>query len=290
MNHPEPSTRIERINFAEFFAGIGLIRAALEPLGFNVAWANDIDNAKRDQYAANHSTRDFVLADVRSIRGQQIPQDVELATSSFPCVDVSLAGNRRGLAGKHSSMFWEFARILAELRDKNRPRMILLENVTGFVSSNSGHDLRNALVQLNELGYSCDIFAINARHFVPQSRPRMFIIGLLSELPAGTFSGIPPVSPVRPLWIQAAYVKNRDLNLHYLPLPALPKGPTNLSTVIEPMEVDDPRWWDSDRVRAFIDSLSAIQVKRFEALQTRHDMTRRTAYRRTRHGYAVGDA
>src|SRR5271163_5246307 len=99
---PSPSSSTPsdgQINFAEFFAGIGLVRSALEPLGFRAAWANDIEKAKHDQYTANHESSHFILGDVRNVRAHHLPHGLELATSSFPCIDVSLAGNRKGLAG-----------------------------------------------------------------------------------------------------------------------------------------------------------------------------------------------
>ena len=75
-------------------------------------------------------------------------------------------------------MFWEFARVLKEM-GKRRPSVIMLENVPGFATSQGGRDLRDAIARLNELGYTCDVLAVNASHFVPQSRLRMFIIGKL---------------------------------------------------------------------------------------------------------------
>jgi len=91
---PHPAAPIRT---AEFFAGIGLVRAALEPVGVEVVWANDIERAKRDLYAANHDGEHFHLGDVRDVRGSALPPGLELATSSFPCVDLSLGprvGNR----------------------------------------------------------------------------------------------------------------------------------------------------------------------------------------------------
>ena len=89
---------------AEFFAGIGLVRLALEQEGFEVVFANDIEPGKRDLYAANFGSEDFVLGDIRDIKGADVP-DIELATASFPCTDLSLAGHRAGLDGKESGMF-----------------------------------------------------------------------------------------------------------------------------------------------------------------------------------------
>ncbi|WP_223884112.1 DNA cytosine methyltransferase [Micromonospora craniellae] len=278
---PQPTIRA-----AEFFAGIGLVREALEPLGVEVVWANDIERAKRDAYAANHEATHFQLADVRKVAATDLPPNIDLATSSFPCVDLSLAGNRRGLVGSQSGMFWEFARVLQEMQEQ-RPRVVLLENVQGFATSHGGKDLTDALVRLSELGYSCDVFAVDARHFVPQSRPRMFIVGIRSDLPPQARTGIPPISDARPPWVQRVHTAHEHLRMHYLPLPDLPQGPQDLSSVIEKMDEADPRWWTHDRVAAFVESLSPVQTARMEVLRDARNISWRTAYRRTRRGVAV---
>jgi DNA (cytosine-5)-methyltransferase 1 len=274
------------IRTAEFFAGIGLVRAALEPLGVDVVWANDIEKAKREVYAANHDASDFHLGDIREVAARQLPPDLELATSSFPCVDLSLAGNRRGLLGAQSGMFWEFARILEELGE-SRPRVVLLENVVGFASSHGGKDLADALSELASLGYSCDVFTIDARHFVPQSRPRMFLVGIRGPLPQAAVRGMPPASDLRPEWVQRIYSKHQDLGMHYLPMAALPTSLIELSAVIEQLPVDDSRWWSCERVHAFQASLSPRQAARVEALRQAPELSWRSAYRRTRNGVAV---
>jgi DNA (cytosine-5)-methyltransferase 1 len=277
----------DAINFAEFFAGIGLVRAALEPLGFEAMWANDIEKVKYDQYVANYSSDGFYLGDIRDVHADQLPLSVQVATSSFPCIDVSLAGNRKGLAGVHSGMFWEFARVIEEIDREKRPRLILLENVTGFASSHDGQDIRSALERLTELGYSCDVFTIDAKHFVPQSRPRMFIVGIKGLLPTFTAVGVPPPSDVRPGWIQKIHEQNKDLRMHYCRLPSLPEGPRDLSSIVENMDPCDVRWWDHQRSNAFVNSLSPIQADRFKAMKDGEQIIWRTAYRRTRAGLPV---
>lgn len=249
-------------------------------------WANDIEKAKWQAYSANHDATDFHLGDVREVTAQHLPDGIELATSSFPCVDLSLAGNRLGLVGAQSGMFWEFARVLEEMGDK-RPRAVLLENVHGFATSHGGRDLANALARLSELGYSSDVFAVDARHFVPQSRPRMFIVGLRGELPSEAVRSVPPLSDVRPEWVRRVHARHQDLGMHYLPLPTLPEGPKDLSGVVERMSPADSRWWDASRLAAFLDSLSPIQAARLASLQEARSTSWRTAYRRTRNGVAV---
>lgn len=275
------------ICFAEFFAGIGLVRTALEPLGFDAKWANDIEKVKHDQYVVNHGREGFLLGDVRQVHADQLPRGLELATSSFPCIDVSLAGKRHGLAGRHSGLFWEFARIIEDLGADHSPNVVFIENVSGFATSHGGEDLRAALKGLNGLGYSCDLLTVDARHFVPQSRPRMFIIGIRGKLPFDAHHGIPMLSDVRPEWIRSAYERNLDLRLHYRPLPPLPSGPTNLYEVIEDIGEEDHRWWDSSRRAAFIQSLSPVQARRLEEMKRQPETIWRTAYRRTRNGTAT---
>ncbi len=279
---------ITPVGVAEYFAGIGLMAAALEPRGFEVRWANDIEIAKRDLYVANRpkSADKFHLGDVRVVTGSDMPTSLELATASFPCVDLSLAGNRKGLEGEQSGMFWEFARVLDEMGD-DRPRVVLLENVHGFATSRNGRDLREALQRLNRLGYSADIIAINARHFVPQSRPRMFVVGIKGELPNFARSGTPPISDARPLWVRDIHISNSDLRMHHVVLPALPQGPNDLKSVVQKINPTDSRWWDPERVDKFVNSLRPAHVDRLAELRARESMSFRTAYRRTRRGVAT---
>ena len=96
---------------AEFFAGMGLMRAGLERCGIETVWANDIDRAKAALYRENWGEDEFELGDIRNLGGSDVPA-VDLATASFPCVDLSLAGYRAGLNGTRSGVVFEFLRIL----------------------------------------------------------------------------------------------------------------------------------------------------------------------------------
>lgn len=252
---------------AEFFAGIGLVRVALERSGIDVVWANDIEPCKQRVYEENFGRGDLTLADICTVRGADLP-DVDLATASFPCTDLSLAGNRRGIRAGESSMFWEFARILDEMGQR-RPHVVLLENVPGFASSHGGRDLQEALERLSKLGYSCDVFTIDAAHFVPQSRQRMFIAGVQA----------PPSE-----WT----VQSDDgLRRHRWPL-VLPQPSTaTLADAVQRLSSVNCRWWDADRTAQFLTSLSAVQRARLDALQKGKRTTWRTAYRRTRKGVAM---
>jgi DNA (cytosine-5)-methyltransferase 1 len=267
---------------AEFFAGIGLVRVALEQAGIDVVFANDIEPIKHRLYSANHSDEHFALDDVRTVHGENIP-DIDIATASFPCTDLSLAGNRAGLNGRESSMLWEFVRILHELGAR-RPAVVLLENVPSFATSREGRDLRAAIRAFNKLDYKCDIFIMDASWFVPQSRPRLFIVATSSALSV-------PIdlqeSRLRPDWLLRFFVENSDLSwcdtVTSIPQPAN----DSLSTVVERLRPSDPRWWDAERKARFGHSLSPLQAERLEQMTRAKRRTWATAYRRTRKGKAV---
>lgn len=102
--------------FAEFFAGIGLMRIGLERAGWKIAYANDICPEKYEMYRANFEDADdhFVVEDIHRVKAADVPT-VLLAAASFPCNDLSLAGGRAGLIGAQSSAFYGFVRVLREL-------------------------------------------------------------------------------------------------------------------------------------------------------------------------------
>ncbi len=277
-NHPVNCQAAPRV--AEFFAGVGLVRMALEQEGCHIVFANDIDCAKRHIYAANFDASCFHLCDVREISGGSVP-DVDLATASFPCTDLSLAGNRAGLDGAESSILWEFLRVLGEMGHR-KPKAILLENVVGFATSSNGNDLRAAIAALNGLGYACDILSLDARSFIPQSRPRLFIVGATTGLPDAWAS-----SETHPDWAGRFVQSHPDLAIHALRLPPLPTTDATLAGVVERMEPIKDLWWDVSRLGLFLASLSPIQAERLESLRRSKRLAWATAYRRTRRGVPV---
>lgn len=263
---------------AEFFAGIGLVRAGLESQGLAVVWANDVDPTKQRLYAANFGDDEFVLKDVRRVSGHELPR-VDVATASFPCTDLSLAGNRAGLQGEHSGLFWEFTRIIGQM--EKPPRALLVENVIGFASSNYGRDIVAALEALNELGYVCDVVVVDARWFVPQSRPRVFILGF-----SGDYAGGPMFeSPLRPSWLLRLIARNSHLRVaSYLSSPPAGRR-SKLQDVVDNQE--SVPWWDDERNRKFEVCLMPAQRLRLNALMAMSGSHYRTAYRRTRLGKPV---
>ncbi len=269
----------------EFFAGIGLARIGLESAGFRVAWANDYEPDKKAMYDAQFSKTSghtFNLGDIGQVQADDLPRDAALAWASSPCTDLSLAGTRAGLGGTQSGTFWHFVRLLNDLGG-DRPKAIVLENVIGLATSHGGDDLTAAIGAFNDLGYSVDVLSMDARRFLPQSRPRLFLVGAANppdDRPE-------PNSELRPDWLQWVF-GDRSLRTHRAELPAPPAAKTQgLGKIIEAIPMGDQRWWDSARTDAFMDSLSATQLERVAELKAGGGVRYRTAYRRTRKGVAV---
>jgi DNA (cytosine-5)-methyltransferase 1 len=277
-----------RPSVLEFFAGIGLARIGLENVGFHVAWSNDFEADKKAMYdghfkdAKRGNPHTFVLGDVASVRGNDLPDGAAVAWASSPCTDLSLAGGRAGLDGVASGTFWHFVRLLEEL-GPSRPQVVVLENVTGLATSHGGDDIATAIKAFNGLGYSVDVLVIDARRFIPQSRPRLFLVGAQTPPPESSS----PNSQVRPEWLDWIY-NDPELRTHRATLPQLPELKiSGLSSHIEEIPADDQRWWSDERTRLFEKSLSFIQRERLEQMRLSASAKYRTAYRRTRNGVAV---
>lgn len=274
----------EHRTVAEYFAGIGLVRLGLEKAGWNIVFANDIAAEKYEMYSAyfQDTQTHYKLGDIFELDVESIPETI-LATSSFPCIDLSLAGNQNGLSGKHSSAFWGFIRILRE-QGKKRPPLVLLENVPGWLTSNKGADFRVTIQALNELGYSCDVYSLNAINFIPQSRPRIFAIGVRLDKPNYDWDQLSQrpnsllISSLR-----NAILSNPDLNWHFLdtPPPPLQKN-DGLSVIIEEMEADDPRWWTQVEIERHLSMMTSLHRERVNKLIKQTKISYRTVYRRMR--------
>ena len=101
--------------FYEFFAGGGMVRAGLEP-EWSCLFANDIDPKKAESYIANWGEESLRAGDVAELKTADLPGIANLAWASFPCQDLSLAGNGAGLGGRQSGTFWPFWRLMVALR------------------------------------------------------------------------------------------------------------------------------------------------------------------------------
>ncbi len=267
---------------AEFFAGIGLARLGMSRAGIDVVWSNDMSPTKYamfERHFGTSSDHTFLVEDLGKVSRESLPENTDIAWASFPCTDLSIAGGRAGLhRGIASSTFWHFIKVLSKLGSA-RPPVVALENVTAFATSHSGQDIASAIRSLNGLGYSVDVLSIDARRFVPQSRPRLFLIGTSAPVVSVT-----QPSPLRPDWL-APIFDDPGLVTHKMQVPGPPPIlKDGLSSYLESLGDDDPRWWSAERVDAFVGSLSDLQYERFRGLRDGKTDTARTAYRRMRQG------
>lgn len=185
------------LHYYEFFAGGGMARAGLGG-GWNCAFANDINAKKAASYAANWGAEKLKVGDVGTVKTSDLPGRADLAWASFPCQDLSLAGSGAGLKGERSGTFWPFWRLLERLGKEGRaPSLVVLENVCGTLASHGGKDFAAIGAAIARAKYRFGAIVIDAVNFVPQSRPRLFIIcvrdgrpvpkRIMSETPSPTW-------------------------------------------------------------------------------------------------------
>jgi DNA (cytosine-5)-methyltransferase 1 len=273
---------------AEFFAGIGLVRMGLEKDGWSVVFANDIAEDKQQLYNGHFhdSPSHFLREDIHTLDVRKIP-DATLATASFPCTDLSLAGMRRGLNGKHSSAFWGFVRVLEELGSR-RPPFVLLENVAGFLTSHEGKDFQAALLALNRLGYSVDAFTLDAVRFVPQSRVRLFVVGSLCNEQGSREAQETPSfyeSVLRPKALADFIFHHPEIAWRIRPLPAPPqKAPIQLRTILETVPDDSSVWWNKKRTDYLVSQMSDKHSAVLREMMQKKDWSYGTVFRRVRNG------
>ncbi len=174
--------------FFEFFAGGGMARLGLGP-AWQCTFANEICEKKAAAYRACFGNGpELVVGDVAELSTADLPGRPTLVWASFPCQDLSLAGAGAGLNGRRSGTFNPFWKLMRSLAAEGRaPRLIVLENVTGAITSHGGADFRTIVASLVESGYQAGAMVIDAVRFLPQSRPRLFVIGIQGgpDLPVG---------------------------------------------------------------------------------------------------------
>jgi DNA (cytosine-5)-methyltransferase 1 len=162
---------------ADFFAGSGLVTEALKDF-FSIVWANDICERKAAVYQANHGQAHFLTGPIQKVKGSDLPS-VVMSWASFPCQDLSLAGKIVGIESARSGLVWEWLRVLDE--SAVMPPVLVAENVIGLVSAHGGANYVQLHEALCRRGYSVGAVALDAIHWVPQSRPRVFVIAISNK-------------------------------------------------------------------------------------------------------------
>lgn len=173
--------------FIDLFAGIGGLRRGFESIGGRCVFTSEWDKYSQQTYRANFPDDDHPInGDIRAVEAADIPaHDVLLA--GFPCQPFSIAGvsKKNALGRAHGfadetqgTLFYDVARIIAH----HRPAAFLLENVRNLVSHDKGNTFRTIRKVLEEeLGYTVDYRIIDGRHWTPQHRERIFIVGFRED-------------------------------------------------------------------------------------------------------------
>jgi len=267
--------------FLEFFCGGGMARAGLGP-DWRCLYANDLDPRKARAYADNYGAERLAVKDVAQVSPGEIRERADLAWASFPCQDLSLAGNGAGLDGGRSGAFWPFWRLIRALGAEGRsPRLVVLENVCGLLASRGGADFAALLRAVSEAGYRAGALVIDAADFLAQSRPRLFLLAAAADvaLPA---SAAPEwgVSPALRSAVARLPEAEREAHVWWR-LPSPPRRHAALADLIE----DDPpdvEWLDAPALQHLFSLMAPSHRERVKAAESSGTREVGALYRRTR--------
>lgn len=274
-----------RYGFYEFFAGGGMARAGLGP-DWDCLFANDFDEKKADSYRVNWGGDHLHVGDVGLVNSTQLRGVADLVWASFPCQDLSLAGNGAGLNGTRSGAFWPFWRLVSELIAEGRkPKTIVLENVCGLLTSHNGADFQALCEHVAKAGYWIGAIIADARDFLPQSRPRLFLIALDTRLETpGYLLNRGPMNHWHPAQITKAYAclpETIRTNWIWLSPTIPPIANITLADVIE----DEPKgveWHPPSETRRLLAMMSPVNRAKVDLVAANRERAVGAIYKRTR--------
>jgi DNA (cytosine-5)-methyltransferase 1 len=262
-----------------------MARAGLGP-DWRCLFANDFDRKKGRVYCENWGDAELKVADVRALATTDVPGRAHLAWASFPCQDLSLAGAGGGLKGNRSGAFWPFWKLVERLVEEGRgPNIVALENVCGTLNSHDGKDFAAICGALRRLNYSTGALVIDASLFVPQSRPRLFVIGVREGTRlGGNLAGSSPSPPWHTRALVTAYEKlTTSIKAGWIwwrmPLP--PARRTSLADIVEAAP-EKLRWYSTAETRKLLDMMSAVNRAKLQRAQLERREIVGALYRRTR--------
>lgn len=157
----------ENVKYFSMFSGVGGFELALQDIGECVGFS-EIDKDAIDIYEKHFNHTNY--GDATNIVAADLP-DFDLLVGGFPCQAFSIAGKRRGLDDTRGTLFFDIARIVKE----KKPKRVLLENVKGLLSHDSGRTIKTIIATFNELGYDTETMVLDGSDFEAGQRPRIFI-------------------------------------------------------------------------------------------------------------------
>lgn len=266
----------------EFFAGGGLAGIGLGQAGFATAFANDIDAAKSASFRANHPDTAFRQGDVWDLTPADLPDtSPAVCWASSPCQDLSLAGARGGLKARRSGAFWGFWRLVEALSAEGRgPPVVVLENVSGLLSSSGGADFAAVCDVMAGAGYRVGALEMDAVHWLPQSRPRLFVVAMKGVAGPEAAGPVPPFHSPRLVVAQAALPAATRAAWAWWRLSAPPRRNLDLENLLEPDAAC--AWLDETRTAALLDLTAPLHRARLDAAVASGERRVAAAFRRVR--------
>ncbi|HLJ14723.1 MAG TPA: DNA cytosine methyltransferase [Bryobacteraceae bacterium] len=270
----------------EFFAGGGMAR-----LGLGAHWdcvfANEWCPKKAAAYRAYFGRGDELKqGDVADLTTQDLPGTPDLVWASFPCQDLSLAGMGAGLNGTRSGTFGPFWTLMQRLVDEGRaPKIIALENVVGAITSHGGKDFEVILNHLVDGGYRAGSLVIDAIRFVPQSRPRLFVVAVRKDAPVAAKLSLKwPNKTWHPNSIMRAYAAlPSQIQRHWVwwDLPEPTEPIVKFSQLIEEQPTG-VKWHTKEQTQNLLAMMSEVNKNKLREVSASGELTIGTIYKRTR--------
>ncbi len=256
--------------------------------GWECTFANDFSEQKAKSYRANWDGSDLVVEDINKLSADVLPEQADLAWASFPCQDLSLAGNGAGLKGERSGSFWGFWRLIQELNWQGRkPATIILENVYGTLTSHGGKDFEAIAKSVVAEGYVFGAMVVDAVQFVPQSRPRVFIVCVdeCLVIPSGAVSkrASPAWHPEKLIGAYNSLPKKIKSKWRWwkMPEPAAPLS--TLDDIIE-RKPKGVQWHTQEETHKILSMMAPLHRQKVLAAQEAGRLKVGTIYKRTRNG------
>jgi DNA (cytosine-5)-methyltransferase 1 len=271
--------------FYEFFAGGGMARIGLGS-GWRCTFANEWCDKKAASYKAHFGGYELRVDDVANLSVQDLPGVPTLVWGSFPCQDLSLAGSGAGLKGDRSGTFKPFWNLISEMVSlKRAPKIVALENVVGALTSHGGRDFAIIVDSLAQAGYRVGALVMDAVRFLPQSRSRLFIIGVhaTAAIPMALTTPVPDeVWHTRSLLEAHSHLPERLRNAWLwwtLPLPYVHITPLNEMIEDEPTGVE---WHTPEQTARLISLMSPLHLEKLDKAQRLRKRIVGTVYKRMR--------
>lgn len=167
----------------ELFAGIGGIGLAFEQAGFELTWANEIDEKAGVTYRQNFSHR-LINEDMKKVDPEEL-EPIDILTGGFPCQAFSIAGYRKGFEDDRGNLFFDIIRYINALQ----PKVVFLENVKNLSKHEDGRTFDRIYKELKDAGYFIKSNVLNTCKYsdIPQNRERIYIVCFKNKTLADKF-------------------------------------------------------------------------------------------------------